>query len=419
MYRQRNPRNTPLYQLMEDHFDEFCREYEQRHEYRDGALRPIVQETVDKYLNCGLLENGFCRVYCDECRKDFLVAFSCKGRYFCPSCHQVRVIRWGDWVVNTLLEDVPHCQLVFSIPKILRNAFSRTRKLLGALSLCAAQTIKEVIGAVGENRAIQPGIIISIQTFGEYARWNPHLHVLTTNGGFDYDGIFHHLPEFPAEIMKHMFREKVFSMMMNAHFLHEHTAQKIRQWKHSGFAVYQSFPVDATDDDDRERLTQYIARAPISNRKLTYDQENDVVIYAAHKKPHAMPDTAVNLKDEVFDPVEFIYRLQKHIPDKGEVMIRYYGYYSNASRGKRNRDRGEKKVPVPMGEDFPARKELRKRWAALIQKVYEVDPLCCPRCGSTMRIIAYIDQWDVILRILKHLKLWPTPQRERVFFQAL
>lgn len=340
------------------------------------------------------------------------MAFSCKGRYFCPSCHQVRVIRWGDWVVNTLLEGVPHCQLVFSIPKILRNAFSRNRKLLGALSVCAAQTIKEVIGASCEEKEIQPGIIVSIQTFGEYARWNPHLHVLTTNGGFDSEGIFHHLPEFPVDIMMKVFREKVFSMMIDAHFLHEQTAQKIRQWKHSGFSVYQSFQVEATDDEDKERLAQYIARAPISNRKLTYDQEKDVIAYTAHKGQNPLPGFQMDQKEQVFDPIEFIYRLQKHIPDKGEVMIRYYGYYANASRGKRNRDTSENKIPVPMGEDFPARKELRKRWAALIQKVYEVDPLCCPRCGSTMRILAYIDQWEVILRILKHLKLWPPPKRE-------
>ena len=51
VYRQRNPRNTPLYQLIEDHFDEFCREYEQRFEYRDGALRPIVQETNEIPIN--------------------------------------------------------------------------------------------------------------------------------------------------------------------------------------------------------------------------------------------------------------------------------------------------------------------------------------------------------------------------------
>ena len=124
----------------------------------------------------------------------------------------MRVIRWGDWVVNKLLDDVPHCQLVFSIPKILRNAFARNRKLLGKISLCAAQTIKEVIGAAFEDRDIQPGIIVSIQTFGEYARWNPHVHVLTTNGGFDSKGLFHYLPEFPVDTMKIIFREKVFSI---------------------------------------------------------------------------------------------------------------------------------------------------------------------------------------------------------------
>ena len=70
--------------------------------------------------------------------------------------------------------------------------------------------------------------------------------------------------------------------MIDAHFLHEQTAQKIRQWKHSGFSVYQSFQVEATDDEDKERLAQYIARAPISNRKLTYDQEKDVIVYTAH-----------------------------------------------------------------------------------------------------------------------------------------
>jgi hypothetical protein len=41
--------------------------------------------------------------------------------------------------------------------------------------------------------------------------------------------------------------------------------------------------------------------------------------------------------------------------------------------------------------------------------VYEVDPLVCPRCGSAMRIIAFIEQPAVIEKILTHLGLWPTP----------
>lgn len=54
----------------------------------------------------------------------------------------------------------------------------------------------------------------------------------------------------------------------------------------------------------------------------------------------------------------------------------------------------------------------RLNWARLIQKIYEVDPLKCPRCGATMRIMSLIDNDAVVERILKHLNAWdpgPTP----------
>jgi len=35
------------------------------------------------------------------------------------------------------------------------------------------------------------------------------------------------------------------------------------------------------------------------------------------------------------DYLEFIARVVSHIPDKGQVMIRYYGLYSNAHRGRK------------------------------------------------------------------------------------
>jgi len=40
----------------------------------------------------------------------------------------------------------------------------------------------------------------------------------------------------------------------------------------------------------------------------------------------------------------------------------------------------------------------------LIRQVYEADPLCCPKCGSAMRIIAFIErhQTKVIEKILRH-----------------
>jgi hypothetical protein len=56
-------------------------------------------------------------------------------------------------------------------------------------------------------------------------------------------------------------------------------------------------------------------------------------------------------------------------------------------------------------EDVPGSKLARSRWAAMIQKVYEVNPLMCPKCGEQIRIIAFIenrDQHDVVKKILKH-----------------
>ena len=53
-------------------------------------------------------------------------------------------------------------------------------------------------------------------------------------------------------------------------------------------------------------------------------------------------------------------------------------------------------------------------WAALIKCIYEVDPLKCPVCGGTMKVISFIErhQSDVIEKILRHCGLWKeTPTR--------
>lgn len=49
-------------------------------------------------------------------------------------------------------------------------------------------------------------------------------------------------------------------------------------------------------------------------------------------------------------------------------------------------------------------KASRRAWARLINKIYEVDPLVCPYCGSEMKVIAIIQDRDEIQKIIKHLK---------------
>jgi hypothetical protein len=55
-----------------------------------------------------------------------------------------------------------------------------------------------------------------------------------------------------------------------------------------------------------------------------------------------------------------------------------------------------------------SRKAFRKNWARLIQKIYNVNPLVCPRCHGQMRVISFIEQPEIIEKILKHLNLWET-----------
>jgi hypothetical protein len=41
----------------------------------------------------------------------------------------------------------------------------------------------------------------------------------------------------------------------------------------------------------------------------------------------------------------------------------------------------------------------------MIRKVYEVDPMACPRCGGRMKIIFFLTHYAVVDRIIDHLKL--------------
>ena len=49
----------------------------------------------------------------------------------------------------------------------------------------------------------------------------------------------------------------------------------------------------------------------------------------------------------------------------------------------------------------------------MIKKVYEADPLVCPRCSGPLKIISLIGDTAVIEKILRHLKLWDRPERPR------
>ena len=91
-------------------------------------------------------------------------------------------------------------------------------------------------------------------------------------------------------------------------------------------------------------------------------------------------------------------------------MVRYYGYYSNLSCGRREKQNKDDDIAYILKPEDSS-KEYGKNWARLIQKIYEVDPLACPKCSGAMKVISIIEDEDVIKKILKHLNLWDVKTR--------
>lgn len=87
-----------------------------------------------------------------------------------------------------LLAPVPHRQVVLTLPKRLRPYFLYDRRRLGLLSRIAIRTLREYVRAAVGERAVVPGLIVCVQTFGTVAHWHPHSHVVMTDGAFRRDG---------------------------------------------------------------------------------------------------------------------------------------------------------------------------------------------------------------------------------------
>ena len=91
IYKPRHPKRTKLWQCLHVHFDDYLNHYKEKYEKTYGYLRPVIEDVVNKYLECGDLSKGFARIVCQKCKQEYLLAFSCRGRWFCPSCYNKQV----------------------------------------------------------------------------------------------------------------------------------------------------------------------------------------------------------------------------------------------------------------------------------------------------------------------------------------
>ena len=149
----------------------------------------------------------------------------------------------------------------------------------------------------------------------------------------------------------------------------------IRTGRHSGFSVDQSVRLEAEDTQGVQKLIEYFLRCPFSQARMIEVTGQGKVLYKTeHNRLGRFPEAASQdllagpkRNFQAFDPLDFLAEVTQHIPDPGEHLIRYYGWYSNKSRGLRAKSGGAAARPAQL--NGPAAKEARQRWAALIKQV--------------------------------------------------
>ena len=406
VYRPRHPERTPFCQLFERHFDRYLGAYKERFEPRYGYLRPVVARTVSAFLECGRLQNGFARIRCPQCRGEHLLAFSCQTRNFCPSCQAKRAALVAEKLMAEILAPVPHRHLIFTIPKVLRGLFLRERRLLSILTRSAYDAVRITWATGFEDRHARPGMVISIQTFGSYANWHPHLHALVTNGVLTRDGEFLDLPHWTPQVVEELFRRLVLKRLVQAERLSEEFQASLLGWVHSGFAVHGERVVWRDDLASLERLARYALRAP-----MPFDA---VELQGAKVRVKTPPDPSTGERDRLLDPLDWIHAVALQVPDPGRHLVRYLGIYAN--RGRRlwqGRARGlgwgrapeESGPPAGEAASPPGHSPVTRAgsWARLLRRILEVEPLLCPRCGAEMKVVSVITEPKVVDAILRSL----------------
>jgi len=192
--------------------------------------------------------------------------------------------------------------------------------------------------------------------------------------------------------MTELFGREVLAALVRKELLSPEWAERLLSWRHTEFSVHSR--VRAKTKTETERVGKDMIRPLLSLERLSFPEKEAKVCYRYGKKPEEV---------ERMDYLEFVARVTSHIPDKGQVTIRYFGLDANAHRGKVKKA-NRAASPLRMAED-ESRPIPAKGWAEMIRKVYEVDPMLCPQCGGTMKVIAFLTDSAVVDRIIDHLKL--------------
>jgi hypothetical protein len=132
--------------------------------------------------------------------------------------------------------------------------------------------------------------------------------------GVDEAGVFHKIPHIDDTRLAEIFAREVLAFLVGKELLSPEWAERLLSWRHTGFSVHSL--VRAKTKSEAERVGKYMIRPVLSLERLSFLEPEGKVGY---RHGQGVGD------QETMDYLEFIARVTSHIPDKGQVMVRYYG----------------------------------------------------------------------------------------------
>lgn len=353
------PKSRILQDIFGDWWDSFLQENSNLN------IRNVVKTEVSKFIGCGSKDNGFAFYQCDDCDNYLYVPFTCKSR-FCPSCGVNTCLNRSEIMPSRCL-DVPHRHIIFTISDHLWPIFLKYRNLLDELFKAASYTLLSWFKGMSKLEQYVPGIIATLHTFGRDLKWNPHIHILVTEGAMGRKTPWKTFNHFPYDMLRKRFMTK---LLVN---LSKHIQSiKFKQLKNflykencKGFYVYAKKNYNSNIKLALGYITRYTSRpAMAESRVLNYDGEFITFFYSRHED-----NKRIEEKVHVF---ELIKRLIIHIPEKGFNMVRYYGIYAMKKSKSSHLKRIINKLIRPL------------KWSDKLKLHFKCNPLKCS-CGNTLK----------------------------------
>ena len=388
--------NKPTFQLIfNNHWDEFlalCKE-------KNISIPQYKIDEVKRMMVCGTLDMGFEVYECPNCHRHHIICYTCKSR-FCPSCGTKLTRARAYRIANSTL-DVNHRHMVFTIDERLRDYFWKNPEWLNFLFDATKEAIfytftksknstdkspKKKKRRRKKKSTLTPGFIITLHTYGRDLKWNPHLHVLCTEGAMNQDHTYKsvkylHYESFRKSFMKQILDKMKVALQSNTEELRifQKLVNTIYKEKTNGF--YVNAPPNDMKKSGKDQVVKYMIRyagkpAMAQSRIISYNKNNKTIKY--YYQDH-LTNERVEVEENIF---RFFWKLLRHIPSPQFKMVRYYGIYATCDHKHKQ---AVKHRLFKQNSHKPDHNRPKHYRLSLID-TFGVDPLLCT-CGHYMEFV--------------------------------